>query len=78
MNEDVLRAVIREAIARHLGAIPQGVGPMAEAAALPGTVRALPLHASHLRFDLPPGDGPCMIEPHVGCTHCGFCQSLGH
>jgi hypothetical protein len=23
-------------------------------------------------------DGACLIEPTVRCTHCGFCQSLGH
>lgn len=76
MNEDVLRAVIREAIARHLGAAPTPPAFPADPAG-PAT-RALPLHVSHLRFVLPPGDGPCMVEPHVGCTHCGFCESLGH
>ena len=78
MNEDVLRAVIREAIARHLGTPPAALAPVAESG--PGTPmpRPLPLHVSHMRFTLPPGDGPCMIEPHVGCNHCGFCQSLGH
>ncbi len=24
------------------------------------------------------GDGPCLIEPGVRCTHCGFCVSFGH
>jgi hypothetical protein len=23
-------------------------------------------------------DGPCMIEPAVACTHCGYCKSYGH
>ena len=76
MNEDVLRAVIREAIARHLGAAPASQAFPADPAA--AAARPLPLHVSHLRFVLPPGDGPCMVEPHVGCTHCGFCESLGH
>jgi hypothetical protein len=24
------------------------------------------------------GDGSCLIEPAVGCIHCGYCQSYGH
>lgn len=24
------------------------------------------------------GDGPCLIEPGVRCTHCGYCLSFGH
>jgi len=24
------------------------------------------------------GDGLCIIEPSVRCTHCGYCQSYGH
>jgi hypothetical protein len=23
-------------------------------------------------------DGPCIIEPAVMCTHCGYCKSYGH
>jgi len=38
-------------------------------------------HASHARLGLVGGgdaDGQCLIEPSVRCTHCGYCQSLGH
>ena len=79
MNEDALRAVIREAIARQLGsAVPAPTPAHAGAPGLlPGNLpRALA--ASHARFLVPAGDGPCMIEPHVACEHCGFCQSMGH
>ena len=24
------------------------------------------------------GDGRCIIEPLVACTHCGYCKSYGH
>jgi hypothetical protein len=43
-------------------------------------VDACRLHASHGRLPLASGgdDGACLIEPTVRCTHCGFCQSLGH
>ena len=72
MNEDALRALIRESIARHLGApgMPQP-GP----AATPLTFAA---HASHFRHALPESGGPCLIEPSVPCNHCGYCQSHGY
>ena len=69
MNEDALRALIREAVARRLGGEPPQPGLP------PATV---PLHASHFRYQLPESDGPCLIEPSVRCNHCGYCQSHGH
>lgn len=82
MNEDMLRAMIRESVARHLGAQrpeprlpPQGVERL-----LPFSAHALPFsaHASHFRYTLPESGGPCYVEPAVLCNHCGFCQSHGH
>ena len=38
-------------------------------------------HASHVLLPLAPGgdgDGACLIEPAVRCTHCGYCLSFGH
>jgi hypothetical protein len=70
MDEQALRALVREAVARHLGAPPAG----------PDRGGRLPLltDASHYRYGLPETDGPCLIEPTVQCTHCGYCQSHGH
>jgi hypothetical protein len=73
MTDQELREMIRESIARHVGAAParQAVLPPA-----PGLV-----HASHGRMPLSPGgdaDGMCVIEPAVRCSLCGYCQSLGH
>ena len=76
MTDDELRALVRDAIARHLGTAPAASGP---AAAVPA-----PLWRSHPSFGkylLPTGtdqDGPCLIEPAVTCNHCGFCLSHGH
>jgi hypothetical protein len=71
MNEDALRALVRDAVARHLG-----TGEDA------GTDRPVPVrfasHASHFRYALPPSGGPCLIEPAVQCNHCGYCESHGH
>ena len=71
MDEQALRALVREAVARHLQQ-PAGVRPE------PGSVLTLTAHASHGRYGLPESDGPCLIEPTVQCNHCGYCQSHGH
>jgi hypothetical protein len=77
MTDDQLRALVRETVARHLGAHP-GVGE-SQPAAVP--IALLRQHASHYRYALASGDegdGPCLIEPAVRCNHCGYCQSHGH
>ena len=71
MDEDALRALVREAIVRHLG----GDDP---AAAVPPVRLSFVGHASQYRYTLPESDGPCIIEPGVQCNHCGYCQSHGH
>jgi hypothetical protein len=73
MTEDDLRALVRQAVARHLTAADAG------AAAGSGTL-APGVHPSFGRYLLPrePGsDASCLIEPSVKCNHCGFCQSHG-
>ena len=76
MNEQDVRALVREAIERHLGR-PHAPEPPIE--------RQSPIrdaHPSHVRLMVLAGsdvdDGMCVIEPAVRCTHCGFCQSYGH
>jgi len=69
MNEEDVRALVREAIERHLGR-PEIRG------------REGFSHPSHMMLRVLPGsevdDGMCVIEPAVRCNHCGFCQSYGH
>jgi len=72
MNEDALRALIRESVARHLTA---GAQPPAPPFTTPVGFVA---HPSQYRYQLPESDGPCIIEPTVACNHCGYCQSHGH
>jgi hypothetical protein len=72
VSEHELRAMVREAIARHAGQ------PAPAAAAEADTCRS---HASHGLLPLASGGdagGACLIEPAVRCNHCGFCQSYGH
>jgi hypothetical protein len=71
MNEDALRALVRESIARHLGTSAAGDSPRATPLTLTG-------HSSHYRYLLPESDGPCLIEPTVRCNRCGYCESHGH
>lgn len=71
MNEEMLRAMIREAVARRLGQAPEP-GVQGSASAM------LTTHASHDRYELPGSGGQCLIEPAVPCVHCGYCQSHGH
>jgi hypothetical protein len=81
MTEQELRAMIRDAIARHLEPSgPQGTGPGVGAAPA-GLERVYASHASFIRLPLArggDGDGACLIEPTVRCNHCGYCQSYGH
>jgi hypothetical protein len=72
MTEQELRALVREAIARHGGA---------QASQPPAMRSPATAHASHTLITLPAGadgDGLCIIEPAVTCNHCGYCKSLGH
>ena len=71
MNEEMVRAMIRDAVARRLGQESEPVVP-----ASAGVIAATDL--SHGRYPLPPSGGPCLIEPGVACNHCGYCESHGH
>jgi len=86
MNDQELRALVREAVARHLGrsspssARASMAAPMPAAPVLGGTA-ASPWagHASHgLYVSLVNVTDACVIEPSVPCDHCGYCKSHGH
>jgi hypothetical protein len=77
MNEQELRTIARDAIARH--AAEAGATPRVAAPPVPFSV--IRQHASHGLFAVPAGadtGGPCVIEPAVACNHCGYCKSYGH
>ena len=71
MNEEMLRAMIREAVARRLAQAPDAPVPPVDA----GPVATDP---SHGRYLLTASGGPCLIEPAVSCNHCGYCESHGY
>jgi len=80
MTEEELRTIVRDAIARHLKGEGGNLPPRADSEAT--SARSLIAHASHSRLPVLAGDrlgdGVCLIEPSVGCNHCGYCQSYGH
>jgi hypothetical protein len=85
VNEDAVRALVRELVARHLAASPSTGAPAGVPFVRPNPQfpRPLPLawHSSHARYAVMSGEeaeGPCFIEPAVRCNHCGYCQSHGH
>jgi hypothetical protein len=77
MNEELIRSLVRETIARHLGGAdaPGAGAPNPDGPLLPVSCVG---HSSHYRYTLPESTGPCVIEPGVSCTHCGYCESHGH
>ena len=71
MTDQELRELVRDAVARHLR--HEAATPLATESSRP--------HPSHGIFAVlrgGDGDGACLIEPAVQCTHCGYCQSYGH
>jgi hypothetical protein len=89
MTEQELRALVRDAVARHLGH-PAHPAPCRSAELAPRPHHAGPNapqdapplhqpHASHsLYVQLVNVSDTCLIEPAVACTHCEYCRSHGH
>jgi hypothetical protein len=81
MDEASLRALVRDAVARHVAA-PIRSGP---AAGVSGDSHSRSIHGAdsthashHIYLHLVGGTDACLIEPAVECTHCGYCKSHGH
>lgn len=76
MTDQELRALVRDAVARHLG--PRaGTSPAPTGAP---AIAAMPaVHASHAVYvNVVNADESCVIEPGVRCNHCNYCRSHGH
>jgi hypothetical protein len=70
MTEEELRTLVRDEVARQVAAMA--------AVPAPSVARVL-RDPSHARFTLPAAEGgACIVEPHVMCSHCGYCKSYGH
>ncbi len=73
ISEQELRAMVREAIARNT----PGERPAAPATHQQSG-RTDPSHGLLTLVGGGDSEGRCVIEPAVACTHCGYCQSMGH
>jgi hypothetical protein len=72
VNEQELRAIVQDVVARRLADRVHDTGCDASLARL---------HVSHGRLTMVPATAagsPCVIEPTVGCNQCGHCVSFGH
>jgi len=76
MNDDEIRALIRVAIEKHLGAAANPCENPRD------HLRENPREnlLSFGRYPLPRAedDTQCLIEPAVRCNHCGYCECHGH
>jgi hypothetical protein len=78
MDEQQLRALVRDAIARHLGPAPV---PASGPVTVPGPLAATPqasIAVAQFHIARAPGEIDCVIEPSVTCNHCGHCLCYGH
>jgi hypothetical protein len=76
VTDDDLRALVKAAVARHLGGGATVPAPAATRAAEAPAWRQHPSHYQYLTV-VNVGDA-CVIEPGVQCNHCGYCKSHGH
>jgi hypothetical protein len=82
MTDAELRALVRDAVARHLAgrssAEPPSPALVHEAPPTPAHA-AWTQHPSHYTYvTVVNTSDACVIEPGVSCDHCGYCKSHGH
>ena len=88
MTEAELRAIVRDAVARHLSRragppldpdAPLSAAGLAARGAGGPAPRGAADHPSHAMYLTLVNVGEsCVIEPAVSCNHCNYCKSHGH
>ena len=80
MDEQQLRSLVRDAIARHLGPSPTVAAgaPPVPVAAVYATAASAPIAVAQFHVPRRAGEVECVIEPTVTCNHCGHCLCYGH
>jgi len=77
VNDDQLRALVRDAVHRRLASLsgePAAPGPREDTPNV-----TFQHHASHdVYLTLVNVGDACLIEPSVPCSHCNYCKSHGH
>jgi len=80
MTDAELRALVRDAVARHLGGAPRPVlaEPVPDLAPAVRSSSWAQHPSHHLYVQVVNTTDACVIEPAVTCDHCGYCKSHGH
>ncbi|HKW01647.1 MAG TPA: hypothetical protein VJN96_17600 [Vicinamibacterales bacterium] len=79
MTDDELRALVRDAVQRHIGGRASSSAPAASPLIVSSDESGWRHHASHAQYLTVINVGEsCVIEPDVECNHCGYCKSHGH
>jgi len=92
MNDQELRQIVRQALAKHGAAQSPESRVQSPGSRVQGpesrvrsSVQFVPesvpfgSHVSHAMYSqLVNSSGACVIEEHASCTHCGYCKSHGH
>jgi hypothetical protein len=81
MTDQELRALVRQAVTRHLGAppAPDADAPLGSGGSRPVSAALRPTDISHAMYLTLVNVGEaCLIEPAVPCNHCGYCKTHGH
>jgi hypothetical protein len=79
VNEDELRALVRQAIQRNLGVSEaESIRLQADTTSVVAAAPVVSLSFGQYRLERPADDTMCLIEPAVRCNHCGFCKCHGH
>jgi hypothetical protein len=77
MTEQELRALVRDAVARHLGTGTAGTAGTTGTTGTTGTAGTRgAVHPSHaIYLSVVNTSDACVIEPGVECNHCNYCRS---
>jgi len=78
MTDQELRALVRDAVQRHLGGRP-GFAPASPVVPSAPVASSRSRHPSHaIYISVVNTDDRCVIEPDAPCNHCDYCKSHGH
>jgi hypothetical protein len=72
MSEIDLRALVRDAVRRHIGQ-PTTAGPSPASSESGGRSLTQGLYVALVNQT-----DDCLIEPSVRCNHCGYCKTHGY
>jgi hypothetical protein len=78
MTDDELRALIRQAVQRHLGASAPAPTQEPRRDAVSSGGHSVSITFAQYPLERAADETMCLIEPAVRCNGCGFCKCHGH